>query len=124
MEKAQSAFTDILAEATRRTRGILGAVFLDDEGEPIDEFGLGKSDLDLQITGAHIGLILKKTETRLAHRKLGKIISLAITCQNKQLLAHRVADEYVVVFVVQPSLNIERALGQLTTTAAALAAAM
>ena len=118
-EKLGSAFTDILAQATRKTRGVVGAVFLDDEGEPIDEYGLG-SDLDLQITGAHMGLILEKLAKRLSRGSFGRLAYFTLECEQRQLLAHRVADTYVVVFVVEPQVPLDKAIVQLLHTANAL----
>jgi predicted regulator of Ras-like GTPase activity (Roadblock/LC7/MglB family) len=69
-----SAFGDILRELVERVPGAVGAVFADWDGEPVDQFA-HVPPLDIQLVGAHWGVVWSQAAQRLGRHGIGAIFA-------------------------------------------------
>lgn len=113
-----SAFGDILKALVDAVPGAYGAVFSDWEGEPVDQFG-HVEPIDIQIAGAHWGVILSATSERL-ERACGHVEELTIEGERQVVLIRRVTDRYHVVLAARRDCNLGRARAELQRGADAL----
>src|SRR5205823_2309923 len=90
-----SPFGRILRELVEELPGAHGAVFVDGEGEPVDQYGRGPL-LEIQLTGAQCGLVFARVREGLVRVQLGKPRSLHLVCDRVQLYLRPVATEYLV----------------------------
>jgi predicted regulator of Ras-like GTPase activity (Roadblock/LC7/MglB family) len=93
--KLPTAFTEMLRGAVDRVPGARGAVFLDVEGEAVDEF-TESSRTGIQLVGAHLGVVLMLARERLATR-LGEPREVLIEAQHAIILVLSIDDRYLAV---------------------------
>jgi predicted regulator of Ras-like GTPase activity (Roadblock/LC7/MglB family) len=91
-----SAFGDILRELVERVPGAVGAVFADWEGEPVDQFA-HIPPIEIQLVGAHWGVIWSQAAARLGRHGLGALEELFIEGERAIVLVRGVTDRYFVV---------------------------
>jgi predicted regulator of Ras-like GTPase activity (Roadblock/LC7/MglB family) len=106
-----SAFGDILQTMVERVPGAIGAVFADWEGEPVDQFA-HIPPLDIQIVGAHWGVVWSQVSARLG-RGLGLIEELVIEGERAIVLVRSVTDRYFVVLATRPEAHLATARREL-----------
>ncbi len=102
-------FKALLGEMLKRVPGGQGAILADWEGEAVDQVGL-MDDYDLKLIGAYKGVILtnlRDVANRLNNDQLKEII---ITTDRAQMIVLPVTLEYFLVFTLNRSDVLGRAL--------------
>jgi len=107
-----SAFGDILEAMVRRVPGAVGAVFADWEGEPVDQFA-HIEPLDIQLVGAHWGVVWSQATTRLGRHGLGAIEELLIEGERAIVMVRLVNEGYFVVLATKRDVHLGTALREL-----------
>jgi predicted regulator of Ras-like GTPase activity (Roadblock/LC7/MglB family) len=107
-----SAFGDILEQMVRRVPGAVGAVFADWEGEPVDQFA-HIPPLDIQLVGAHWGVVWSQATERLKQHQLGAVEELLIEGDRAIVLVRLVAEGYFVVLATNHDAHLATALREL-----------
>ncbi|MCA1662816.1 MAG: hypothetical protein LC659_00815 [Myxococcales bacterium] len=114
-----SAFGEILEAIVRRVPGAIGAVFADWDGEPVDQFA-HIAALDIQLVGAHWGVVWSQATQRLAKHRLGAVEELIIEGDRAIVLVRLVAEGYFVVLATKRDAHLATALRELGRGAAIL----
>lgn len=102
-------FKALLGNMVQRVPGAQGAILADWEGEAVDQVGL-MDDYDLKLIGAYKGVILtnlRDVANRLNHDQLKEII---ITTERAQMIVLPVTLDYFLVFTLNRSDVMGRAL--------------
>lgn len=118
-----STFGDILQRMVERVPGAVGAVFTDWEGEPVDQFA-HIPPLDIQLVGAHWGIVFLQATARLAKHGLGAVDELLIEGERAMVIVRSVTDGYFVVLATKREAHLATALRELSKTAASLRSEM
>jgi predicted regulator of Ras-like GTPase activity (Roadblock/LC7/MglB family) len=93
--KLPTAFTEVLRGAVARVPGARGAIFLDVEGEAVDEF-TESSRTGIQLVGAHLGVVLMLARERLASR-VGEPCEVLIETKRAIVLVLAIDERYLAV---------------------------
>ena len=104
-----SAFADILKAVIDRVPGATGAVFVDWEGEAVDQF-TELAPLDMQLIGAHMSVVFVLANDRLAELGVGE---LWIETDTALVLVRRVTDRYSVVLTAKRDAHLATAQREL-----------
>jgi predicted regulator of Ras-like GTPase activity (Roadblock/LC7/MglB family) len=107
-----SSFADILKNMVERVPGAVGAVFADWEGEPVDQFA-HIPPLDIQLVGAHWGVVWNQATTRLGRHGLGAVEELLIEGERAIVLVRSVTDRYFVVLATRRDAHLATARREL-----------
>jgi len=92
-------FKDVLGQIVASTRGGVGAVLVDDEGEAVDVFTHGDS-YEIRLAGAHHGIILTLLEEAMKRSGNGnRLHSLSIKAQRLNYTIMPVQDGLFVVLM-------------------------
>ncbi|MGZ3405919.1 MAG: roadblock/LC7 domain-containing protein [Polyangia bacterium] len=118
-----SAFGEILEAMVRRVPGAVGAVFADWEGEPVDQFA-HIPPLDIQLVGAHWGVVWSQTARHLSKHNLGDIEELLIEGDRTIVLVRSVTEGYFVVLATKSDAHLATALRELQRGAETLRSEM
>ncbi len=92
--RLETAFTQALREVVLRVPGARGAVFLDCEGEAIDEFAQMPTT-EIRILGAHLGILVALVREHASF--LGEPLELCIEAERAIMLVLAVERRYLVV---------------------------
>jgi predicted regulator of Ras-like GTPase activity (Roadblock/LC7/MglB family) len=103
-----SAFGDILKTMVDRVPGAIGAVFADWEGEPVDQFA-HIAPIDIQLVGAHWGIVFNSCREGLARLGAGNIDELWVEGENALVFVQRVTAQYYVVLATKRSAHLQTA---------------
>jgi predicted regulator of Ras-like GTPase activity (Roadblock/LC7/MglB family) len=114
-----SAFADILREMVERVPGAVGAIFADWEGEAVDQFA-HIPQLDIQLVGAHWGIVLTQATRGLERVGIGHVDELTIEAQDGMVLIRRVTDRYYVVLQAKRDAHLATARRELERSAQTL----
>jgi predicted regulator of Ras-like GTPase activity (Roadblock/LC7/MglB family) len=114
-----SAFADILKSIVERVPGALGAIFADWEGEMVDQFA-HIPPIDIQLVGAHWGVVLNATSRSLAPSGFGAVQELLIEGERGLVLIRSVTDRYYVVLAAKSEAHLATARRELERGAATL----
>jgi predicted regulator of Ras-like GTPase activity (Roadblock/LC7/MglB family) len=114
-----STFGDILEEMVRRVPGAVGAVFSDWDGEPVDQFA-HIAPLDIQLVGAHWGVVWWQTAQCLGKHDLGAVEELLIEGERAMVVVRMVTDQYFVVLATKRDAHLATALRELERAAVTL----
>jgi predicted regulator of Ras-like GTPase activity (Roadblock/LC7/MglB family) len=106
-----STFTEILEEAVTSLPGALGAIFVDWEGEAVDEFAT-PAEPEIRVTGAQWGVAYYLARDLCAKHALGVPGEVVLRFQRQQVIISRVTDEYLLVLAMDADANLGRALEQ------------
>ena len=101
-------FRRILLDLLRTTRGSLGAIFLDSEGESVEvitERPLDADDHDLRIIGAYSGIHLSHLKRLCDSLRAGTPHRFKIEFEKMNVLSCDLKDGYYLVLVVDDSTN-------------------
>jgi len=109
-------FGQILWRVIESTPGLHGAVFTDADGEPIDQYARGPA-LEIQITGAQWGLVLRELPPVLARMRAGALDSLYVECERAQIVIRAISDGYFVVLQASPDAHLGKAIAALERAA-------
>lgn len=96
-------FRDILHELIRGTRGAIGAVFLDWEGETVElvsERPLDADDHDLKVIGAYQGLFLARLRDLCSETEIGAPHRFKVEFANTRTLSCDLKDGYYLVLIM------------------------
>lgn len=107
-----SGFAPILERLVTALPGARGAIFVDWEGEAVDEFTRMDST-DLKILGAQWGIIYQQSLSVLAKLDLGALDELVLRFGADQFVIRRVTLEYNVLLALDGDANLGRALHRL-----------
>lgn len=101
-------FNQILKKAVVETKGAVGAIFLDREGEEIAHYTTLPGD-EMKLMGAHYGIVWLEMETMVS-RHLDASAAEAIFVTEKGICLMRpVQKEYMVFLLMSPSQGIGQA---------------
>jgi predicted regulator of Ras-like GTPase activity (Roadblock/LC7/MglB family) len=114
-----SAFADILRDMVERVPGAVGAIFADWDGEEVDQFAHIPRH-DIQLVGAHWGVVLTQATRGLERAGLGHVDELTIEADQGMVLIRRVTDRYYVVLSAKSSAHLATALRELERSAQTL----
>jgi predicted regulator of Ras-like GTPase activity (Roadblock/LC7/MglB family) len=118
-----STFGDILKAMVERVPGAVGAVFADWEGEPVDQFA-HVPPLEIQLVGAHWGVVWSQASARLGRHALGAVEELLIEGERAIVLVRSVTDRYFVVLATRRDAHLATARRELQRGAATLRSEM
>jgi predicted regulator of Ras-like GTPase activity (Roadblock/LC7/MglB family) len=103
----------MLQRLVERTPGATGAIFADWDGEPVDQFAPDIPMIDIQLLGAHFGVVLTGMQERLAKVQLGDIRELVIEGDRSTIMVKRVTAQYYVVLQLKRDGHLGRAFEEL-----------
>ncbi|MDB4966865.1 MAG: Roadblock/LC7 family protein [Myxococcales bacterium] len=118
-----TTFGEILKSMVERVPGAVGAVFSDWEGEPVDQFA-HIEPLDIQLVGAHWGVVWSQATTRLSRHGLGAVEELLIEGERAIVIVRLVTEGYFVVLATKRDVHLATALRELQRGAETLRAEM
>lgn len=98
-----TAFTAILKQAVERVPGARAAIFLDWEGEAIDEY-TEASRTGIRLVGAHVGVLFSLARERGA--SWGAPAELIIETERAVVVVQAIADQYLVVLEAAPEASL------------------
>ncbi|MDY0003699.1 MAG: roadblock/LC7 domain-containing protein [Polyangia bacterium] len=112
-----SLFGELLAELVGDIPGALGAVFIDWEGEAVDQFS-HIPVMDILLVGAHWGVVLRQVRELLLKHGWGEPQVLLLNGQEREILIKPIAGEYCVVLAMRSGTHIATALESLNRVCA------
>lgn len=118
-----TAFAAILKSMVDRVPGALGAIFADWEGEMVDQFA-HVPPLEIQLAGAHWGVVLNQTSMVTSHLGWGGVNELCIEGERGLALIRRVTEGYFVVLAAKKDVHLATALRELERGAVTLRSEM
>jgi predicted regulator of Ras-like GTPase activity (Roadblock/LC7/MglB family) len=113
-----SAFADILRQMVERVPGAVGAIFADWEGEAVDQFAHIPA-IEIQLVGAHWGVILSLTDARL-RTTVGAVHEILVEGEHALVFIRAVTDRYYVVLAAKKSVHLATARRELERSAQTL----
>ena len=102
-----SPFSEILERLVAAVPGVIGAVFADWEGEPVDQFSKQAVD-EIQILGAQLGVTMSQINGALKRLGAGRAEELWIEGDRAVYFLVKVTDAYFVVLFGKPGVNLGR----------------
>ena len=109
-DQGESAFTPILRRLLYRTTGVLAVAFVDQEGECVD-YCSALDPFDAKIAGAQMLVTMTELAERMAGLQAGQSWEAHVHADERDLVARRVSDEYLLVVVLKPRAFTRRLLG-------------
>ena len=106
-----SSFARILEDVVTSVPGALGAIFVDWEGEAVDEYAT-PAEPDIRVTGAQWAVAYYLARDLCAKHALGMPSEVVLRFRQQQVLIRRVTDEYLVVLALGADANLGQALEQ------------
>ena len=106
------SFNHILQGMVERVPGALGAIFADWEGEAVDQFA-HIPPLEIQLVGAHWGVVLTLATESLRRVSLGAIDELWVEGDRALVLIRRVTEKYYVVLAARKDAHLALARREL-----------
>ena len=114
-----SAFAEILQRMVERVPGAVGAIFADWDGEAVDQFA-HIPPLEIQLIGAHWGVVLTLATERLGRVGAGMVDEIWVEGDNGIVLVRRVTDRYFVVLTAKREVHLATARRELELSALTL----
>ncbi len=108
-----SEFGELLAELVGTVPGAIGAVFVDWDGEAVDQFG-HIPELDIRIIGAHWGIVVNLTKRMLQNREYGKPEIIILSSEKRDVIIKTVTPEYFVVLTMKRGAHLGHALKEMS----------
>ncbi len=118
-----SDFAEVLADLVGEIPGAQAAVFVDWEGEAVDQFG-HLPEFDIKLLGAHWGVILNLIRTKIPRDVLGAPQVVLLVCRDAVVLLGVVEQDYYLVLTTRPDSNLGLALKKMAAAAEAIRALM
>jgi predicted regulator of Ras-like GTPase activity (Roadblock/LC7/MglB family) len=104
-----SAFAEILAELVGQIPGAVGAVFLDWDGEAVDQFSHIPL-MDILLVGAHWGLVLRLVQDCMKKYAWGETELVVLNGPETDIIIKPITDEYSMVLAMKAGHQLARAL--------------
>jgi len=104
-----SLFGEILSELVGTVPGALGAVFLDWEGEAVDQFSHIPL-MDILLVGAHWGVVLRIVQDFLRKHDWGLPQTVILNGEQHDVIIRAITDEYCLVFITRSGAHLATAL--------------
>lgn len=102
-------FKKIMENLVESTPGATGSIFLDWEGEAVDQYAGENDDYHMKVLGAHKGVILKLIEDTQKLTKGSAVECVSIKMKNYSVIMAPVSNGYFVVLTLKPSSSISKA---------------
>ncbi len=112
-------FSAILQETVERVPGAIGAIFADSEGEAVELAGTQHRH-ELQLVGAHYGVILNNVQALLRLFHFGEAVEIVLQHEKVDLCVMVVGDGYYVVLAIGAGGHLATALREARACAAGL----
>lgn len=100
-DMAESEFTEILRRLLYRATGLLAVAFVDGNGECID-YCTVLDAYDTKIAGAQMLVTMSSLAERMRRLDAGQSWMLTVHASERDLVARRVSDEYLLIVVTKP----------------------
>ncbi|MCD6496901.1 MAG: hypothetical protein J7M25_01170 [Deltaproteobacteria bacterium] len=110
-----SEFAEMLAALVGGVPGAVGAVFIDWEGEAVDQFG-HIPEMDIKLIGAHWGVVLNLIKNMLSPQLLGNAHQIILSSDKADIIVQVVDKDYCIVLAMKESSHLGMALHQLERT--------
>ncbi len=104
-----SAFAEILAELVGEIPGALGAVFLDWDGEAVDQFS-HIPVFDILLMAAHWGIVLRYVHELMGKHTWGETQLVVLNGPDTDILIKPITDEYAVVLTMKAGHHLAHAI--------------
>lgn len=98
----------ILANLLAEAEEAVGVVFVDDEGETVDVAVRGASQVDLRVTGAYLGIYMKRVVSLADETELGQPRLLYVQRHGLTILASALSGGYALAVVHNSGRGIGR----------------
>ena len=118
-----SAFSAILERLVLGVPGLVGAVFADWDGEPVDQFSHAATD-EIQIMGAQWGVTVGEINRALHRLGVGHTAELWLEGDRATAFVMPVTDKYFVVLFGKPEVNLGQVRHKLQSAVALLRSEM
>ena len=109
-DQVESAFTPILRRLLYRTTGVLAVSFVDFDGECVD-YAAALPPFDAKVAGAQMLVTMHELAERMRRIDAGQSFQIHVHGDERDLVARRVSDEYLLVVVLKPRAFTRRLLG-------------
>lgn len=113
-----TTFTPILQRVMERVPGSMGAIFADVDGEAVDQVAVDRRDI--QILGAHYGIILNYVQSALHLFHYGSAHEMVVHHGKMDLVVKAVGHGYYLVLAVSAGAHLATALRETAIAANAL----
>lgn len=114
-----SAFAEILTELVGQIPGALGAVFLDWDGEAVDQFS-HIPVMDILLVGAHWGLILRLVQNLVEKHAWGETQLVVLNGPETDIIIKPITNEYAVVLAMKAGHHLAHAITAVEKVTAAI----
>jgi hypothetical protein len=109
-DQNESSFTPILRRLLYRTTGVLAVAFVDDEGECVD-YCSSLPPYDAKVVSAHMRVIIDQVASGMFKTGAGQTFFLHVHADQRDIVARRISEAYVLVIVLKPRALTRRLLG-------------
>lgn len=117
-------FRSIMKELVESTRAATGAIFVDWEGEAVDQYTIEEELFHLKVVGAHKCIILELINDAKKSIQNEQVESVTIKMENYNVLLGPVKDGYFVAVILKPNAIISEARHRMKKAVVALAKEM
>ncbi len=114
-----SAFAEILAELVGEIPGALGAVFLDWDGEAVDQFSHIPL-FDILLVGAHWGIVLRHVNNLLENHAWGATQLVVLNGPKTDILIKPITEDYAIVLAMKAGHHLAHAISAMDSVTAAI----
>ncbi len=108
-DQSESGFTEILRGLVRSEPDIRAIIFVDHDGECVD-YCSELPPYDAKIAGAHMQVIVDGLRQPLQRLLSGELIEVQVYAKERDIIARRIDDEYLVVVVVRAGRSDDKLL--------------
>lgn len=114
-DQVESEFTEILRRLLYRATGLLAVAFVDRDGECID-YCTALGAYETKLAGAQMLVTMTELAERMRRLDAGQSWMLTVHGTERDLVARRVSDEYLLVVVTKPRTLTRRLTGGIEHT--------
>ena len=98
-----------MQELVEKVPGATSAIFVDWEGEAVDQYSLEEDVYHLKVVGAYKGVMLNFINQAQASMDIGTAETVIVRMENYSVLISSVKDGYFVLLILSPGALISRA---------------
>jgi predicted regulator of Ras-like GTPase activity (Roadblock/LC7/MglB family) len=114
-----SAFAEILAELVGQIPGALGAVFLDWDGEAVDQFSHIPL-FDILLVGAHWSIVLRLVHELVEKHAWGNTQLVVLNGPETDIIIKPITDDYAVVLAMKSGHHLAHAISAIDSVTGAI----